>query len=705
VRELILRIHPKGTGGAAGYPLELLAGEIGDPAWRAKPRVATELAADLPIPPPPAGAWPTLAQIRALVHGDPPANQNILIESGRALAALVGGGGVAEVWTAERKMARAAWDAGEGTTLRIVLDIRAPDLRAIPWELLRHELKPTFQARWGPVTRWHEAAYGTPECPAISEPLRVLVVVGCREKDDQVQWRDELHHILAITSPRLHRVDHEIFLSHRVKEGDLLKQLRSSIESFAPHVVHFIGHGRAKTKLAQAALELWDATDADANVHAGRPWGQTDIAGSMDNALPKARLVVLNACRTAEFGEQQGLWGMAEALLDVGVAAVVGMQGDIPGKAAADFAAGFYGSLLSGTPVDQAMVAGRESILGDSNDWQRDWALPMLMTSVAPDDVLPLTESPAQDAVLSVKAFVDRRDMRRHIRKRAEGPAVGAAGPGLLVVRGNGLMGKSLLVRACLEGCHLRGRRVRYVTFDGHPTLNIIEVLRLIRGPRPDPAAGDPDDGIANTLYPEFGLFNDALTALLKGDIPPLARGSGEDDPPLRYVEGKAHEKTLELAFAAFRSCLVNATRTAPLILALDQLGRDGFGIATEAFAAKAPSLVTELLKPINDRAQTQVGDVRCVIAASTEQVQRYQLATLAADMTCVVDAFPHDDWDLLAREFLLQEFSKERKLTPRDMDAYIELYRNFLPQKRSTWDPGTLILFRNVVKSALDSV
>ncbi|MEO8562879.1 MAG: CHAT domain-containing protein [bacterium] len=691
MRQLILRITAK-SGGEAGYRCELLAGD-GEDAWTTGPLATDELASPLQLPAAPAGqTWPGLTELRELLGGAAPKNQFVVPDAGHAVASLLEGGNLAAAWASELKTAWKAKGKATPASLRLVFSIEPPELQSLPWELLRPAAGAAVAMReWMPVSRRYGSEQPAQAIEKIVEPLRLLIVVGCAKNDADVRWQEELHQILVVAAPQMHEVDFELFITHRYRKIELVQRLRETLDNFQPHVLHFIGHGRAKTPQSQASLSLWDETSDDVNQHGVKAWGVTDIVTAIGKSQP--RVVVLNACRSAAFGSSAGVYGFAAALMDAGVAAVIGMQGDIPGKSAASFAAGLYASLLSGNAIDVAVTDGRKAIAGVSTDGDRDWAMPALVTAVPIDEVLPIATRARPQPTLSVNSFADRREHRRTLRHRAESAAANAEALGVLIVRGEESMGKTALVKTALEGCALRGRRVRYVSFDGQDSMDIIQVLRHIRGPHPK---AESSALVERSLYREFGRFNDALVALLSGRKPAEKPGTGEDDPSLVYSEGgTAHEQTIELALDAFRVCLVAATAKEPLVIALDQLGKpnEGKGISRECFTAPTKSLITDLLVPIRDRKAALVGDVRCIVCATPTQEKQFALDTLGPALgSCDVAPFPSEDFDLIAREYLMQKFAV-RNFTAAEMVEFVDGWSRIM-LRQSQFPPRTLDVF-----------
>jgi CHAT domain-containing protein len=89
------------------------------------------------------------------------------------------------------------------------------------------------------------------------------------------------------------------------------------------------------------------------------------------------KLVVLNACRTAEAGE--GLAGLAAALVQqAGLPAVVGMGYPISTSAAAIFSKAFYETLVRQGQVDYAVAQGRAALAAAIGAGKRDCGVPRL---------------------------------------------------------------------------------------------------------------------------------------------------------------------------------------------------------------------------------------------------------------------------------------------------------------------------------------
>jgi hypothetical protein len=376
---------------------------------------------------------------------------------------------------------------------RLLLDVAAPELAALPWELVR--CGDTFDAlnEVAPLARLHRVdARLLPPPPAW--PLRVLIVVGSGEKAG-IGAEEEVAAIERALHPWSHSVDREIV--RRPSKA----VLREMLGGFQPHVFLFIGHcdadgqgvPRLKFEFDDDLLQYWDLTP-------------NDLLAEMAHRQWSPSLVILNACRTAagagaaSAGESAGhSLRFMGALAGRSVPACITMQGDVRGDLAGVFSAAVLRHVCSGRPLDAAVAAARNEVEArpEIGTASRDWAYPVLSLALERIDQLfqkPLADPAAARPVASIADDVlftaDRRDVRRELRRRVAGPH--APGDGLVLLTGAARSGKSHVARWCLE--HFRrvyGALVHYVPMSSprNDELDLFEVLQRIRGAneRPPP--------------------------------------------------------------------------------------------------------------------------------------------------------------------------------------------------------------------------
>ena len=121
---------------------------------------------------------------------------------------------------------------------------------------------------------------------------------------------------------------------------------------------------------------------------------------------------ILNACRTNRHDEHEGVWNVSDAFVELGVPAVVAMQGNIRASAAIDFTATLYGALARGIALDVALTAARRRMRDRDGHSLPDFGLPVLQLTRRADAVLRIGHSIADDA---------RRQLEQHAE--LEGPA------------------------------------------------------------------------------------------------------------------------------------------------------------------------------------------------------------------------------------------------------------------------------------------
>ncbi|WP_437277867.1 CHAT domain-containing protein [Sorangium sp. So ce375] len=656
MKTLVIRIG-EASAPSSDYPVELFFDD-GRQNWQTQPIAQGWLPKDLilkdsPFPRPALSMLPDPSTTPEAVFG----------EIGEYIHLLLDKSGIGATWRELRKRL-------EG--IRTIIDVRPAELGAVPWEIMRDDARRLFASDKHPLalgTINFETPTPTPEWP-----VRVLVVVGCAPDDSAIDWRKELQEVETALRQLRHAVDYEVL------RQPSLKTLRDLLVAFQPHVFHFIGHGMIDRASGRPALEIWDETSNSANL-----WKADDIHTMLSACAP--RFAFLNACRSSI--EEAAGWNISRAFLDAGAVAVLGMRGDVRDKAAAAIARRVYRDLARCRPLDLAVAAARVDITALAGI-ERHWTLPRLVLTVPPERVLPLDPRISDEASQQISGatdfgdlydFVDRRLERRSLWQKVEPTSKDKRN--LVIVRGEDHVGKSALLRWCLQGHAIRGRRGRYVDLNGQESHGFLSILHRIRG--------DDLDDISSPIRqplpePAFRRFLFELDHLLDGKEPPVSdlplTEPVDIDPNRRLQRGA--ENSITRIFQSFRNGLEQAAKDEPLLVVIDHL--------EFAFHEDFKKYVKPLLlKPIMDG---RVRNVRVVLAVRERDFEKLDLESLvpgraANEHVVRVLAFRPEEFLELACEFChYNDFGEQTNL----LTAYAV-------QLTDSWKPGRLRLVQQLLK------
>lgn len=317
---------------------------------------------------------------------------------------------------------RQVWEQGQKimdaqTYLRLRLDIRAPELAALPWELLRVEGEPALpvapraaelQADFAPggtgrggyylgmsprrpIVRWMRDGPPPPEPLRLDAPLRIaLAVEGDREQARRAQ--SELTHLLpeAVQARRISVRGASVRTLH-----DLLRLGRRN------HVVHYVGRGEALAAAGKDPQEL--------------------LRGAADGGA--LRLLVLTPRDGTPPAQVNAVLGVAQGAFAAGVPAVVAMQGVPRPEGAAAFARTFYTALADGAALESCMAAARQAVLRETGADRPDWALPVLFSRA--EDGMLWEVAPPAPAGGTGEARAARRPVPHNMSQREPLPPLG----------------------------------------------------------------------------------------------------------------------------------------------------------------------------------------------------------------------------------------------------------------------------------------
>lgn len=617
------------AAGAMVYPVQLFFDD-GKAGWLERPLATINIPQDLSIPDPPLDPIKKVPIDGQKIHdeflkllGSSP----LLIEWGRYLYQLLFQGDLAQEWNRLRGLyAKEAWNQSEG--LRTILDIKPDTLRWLPWELIFQTPPPLFFDAANPFSRGSIKEEGL-AAKTFMWPIHALIVVGSKKGDSDVMAEKEIDAIQRafIKSPQ--PIDWHVCC--RPTKAELI----DLITDFKPQIFHFIGHGKKINE--ELSLELTDKNGGPTTDQ----WTVGDVSIDIKQGW-QPRFAFINACRSSaaagKAATQENSWDIARAFSEAGVPAVVGMQADIHGEAAAEFAGKFYESMLNGQPTDQAVAKARAAVknLPAFKLTRRDWALATLYLQQLPEQILvmePVIDEITQNKFKSdsrlkeIHDFVGRRTQRRKLWHGVdEIEEYTDEFSSACIVVGNEQMGKTALVQASMKICALRNRNICYVDIGYQSTKEIVEVLKIIR-------EGDPKSSeifCAPLPVEPFADFDNKHRALLYGPDPYAASKSLAADNNL-----------CEQFFKAYNAALVTIAANEPLIIVLDHLS-----VEWQKFNS---ILVQKLLLPI---AQNQLANCRLVLVCTATEFDKLLPKELRdAARRVDVAAWPPDKYVPLVRQ------------------------------------------------------
>lgn len=290
-------------------------------------------------------------------------------EMGKKLYDALFNGAVHSLFETSFRLARA-----KSMGLRIKFKIQAPELVALPWEMLRRSDVNTAIARSElmPLVRYIDLPYPA-EPLKIEGKLRVLIVSTNPEGTDKLDLEKESQFIEQAFKPLEQKV--EVHRLNKPSKIDLYHELRRR----EYHIVHFMVHGLFNSNTDQGLLLLEDEQ--------GKPAGlNEEMLDLLFTDSPATKVIVFNACQSGKTSHNKTISGVAASVVQAGVPAVVSMQYSITDMAAIYFSKEFYLCLAEGYGIDQAVSQARKALVLQY-EGTNEWITPVLHMR-APDGLL-----------------------------------------------------------------------------------------------------------------------------------------------------------------------------------------------------------------------------------------------------------------------------------------------------------------------------
>lgn len=579
---------------------------------------------------------------------------------------------VMQKWQEEKKETN-------GAGLRTILDIRAPELRQLPWELLYWKPTRPFTDARHPIVRGQLKFDG--KLPEPEEGwLRALIVVGSNPNDPDVDAEEEVLGIRSVLN------EHRGTILEQVSERPTWVELQKLYGDFQPHILHFIGHGRSPNN---------DGNDGYLEINANVPWRWTveGIGLLLQDWAP--HLAIVNACRSSDLNVQKGVWTVTNAFdANEQVRAVIGMQADVRGAAAARLSGPLYRALAEGRALDVGLAEARRAMLVVPEELKRrDWALPQLLVKTPPDCVAPLRAPITSERRKEVRklppfsqvaAFIDREAERCLLGSEIR-PAKPKQRSGLIVVTGQKQAGKSWLVCWSLEACKLWNWDLAYLDMKEERTCDSLQVLRRLYRALVDAADATERQNVRRA----FNAFNHGLNHVEafaeKREPPAYVAGPEEVIEETRYKADLPWPTNVDLDRAKplihrFRDNLKSVAQGRPLIIAIDALN-----VLSNHFNEL---LAPELFKPLTSGPAPAV---RMILVLTQEQISSANQGSknsyyegwkhLGAQLI-EVPLFHQRHWPDYARAYTrLRGVDLDE-----DLEQIIEVYSKKIKQ---AWSPG----------------
>ncbi|MEO1375024.1 MAG: CHAT domain-containing protein [Cyanobacteria bacterium J06635_10] len=258
---------------------------------------------------------------------------------------------------------------GQHTRLRFRLEIRDPDLIAIPWEIMQREPgQPAMSLSQHLLFSRTTSSVEPLSCSGTDQALNILLVLG---EDENLQLEEEAA-ILQQTLSGGNSVGMGLSGYAPCVVHTLVKptpqQLISQLETKAHNVFFYAGHGLPGPDGGFLFLQK----DMTLN--------GMELAQALTRS--NVKLAVFNACWGAQPAANKNRAiphsSLAEVLIRQGVPAVLGMRDEITDEESHSFIQTFALALRTRKPIDEAVAEGRKRLLTIYHFNQPSWTLPVL---------------------------------------------------------------------------------------------------------------------------------------------------------------------------------------------------------------------------------------------------------------------------------------------------------------------------------------
>ena len=290
-------------------------------------------------------------------------------------------------WSRSQDLAR---DQGGGLRLRLRLT-EAGEIAGLPWELLYDKPNNNFlaQSERTPLVRYLDIP-AVPRVIKVDGPLRVLAIISSPVDLEILDIEGEWARLQEAMKDRIEAGS--VVLDRLPKP--VVSELGPWLRHHQTHVIHFVGHGDFDERLREGVIYFQNKSGASAPV-------TSSVLGPYVRDHDPLRMVVLNACRSARTDAVDPFGGIAQGLVQQDATAVVAMQFPISDRAAVAFTGDFYGSLVDGLPVDQAVTSARKALLGEFRD---EWATPVLFLRAPDGEIFEGVHAPTSTTLATAAA-------------------------------------------------------------------------------------------------------------------------------------------------------------------------------------------------------------------------------------------------------------------------------------------------------------
>ena len=301
--------------------------------------------------------------------------------------------------------------ASSGLRIRLSFGDQAdylPEIIGLPWELLYSPKDGVFLGHQSDleIVRHLDTETHFPSL-AVDPPIRILVVFCAPQDQTSIDYPGQKMRLQR----KLMKYRN---IEPRFLEKATLTTLGERLKEVDPHVIHFLGHGSFRRGSGEGILFFEDERNNTRTVISA------EFLAHLKRSL-SLRLVVLNACLGARMlvqEDQHAFSGLASALINSGLPAVLAMQFPISEEAASRFSLAFYDSLGQNYPVDKAVDIARKEMENQAEDRPSfEWATPILFLHSLNGRILDLQDKTPKPKRIVLFSF---RDIRKEFLDRAD---------------------------------------------------------------------------------------------------------------------------------------------------------------------------------------------------------------------------------------------------------------------------------------------